>query len=510
MGHVIKSKLVVSIITSIRAVLVFATFIRVVLILYSEWHDAHSLVKYTDVDYLVFTDATSFTLTPGPLNHAQGPLGRWFNIGDPYRRETYRYTPLLAILLAPNKWLHKSFGKYLFAGCDILAGMLMHELLVSTVLPHSHSHSHRRPRPRPRAPDASHAPPSPSKKRDDVGPPHTRPDSDDDGEDLSPAPISEHDSDGEDDDNDTRRRATLLVALHLLNPIVIGVSTRGSSESVLSFLVLLTLFCALRGRWDWTAVFLGLCTHWKIYPVIYGVSCVVVIGMERRHDRKKTEARGALPKMVRYIDDLINAKTVRFAAISAGTFFVLGVLMYLVWGYPFVHETYLYHLHRLDHRHNFSPYFYQIYLTHPNISTSAAAQPSVWREFIRSPLTSFLTQLCLSLISGLFFIRTRQDMIMGWFVQTATFVIFNKVCTSQYFLWYMLFLPLIVPHLSLSLSSFVKYFVCWMGTQVLWLSQAYRVEFLGEPIFFRLWVCSIIYVIGHSWVLAGIAGSYRL
>jgi len=82
MGNVIKPKLVVHVITSIRAVLVLATVIRVILILYSEWHDAHSLVKYTDVDYLVFTDATSFTLAPGPLNRAQGPLGRWFDIGE--------------------------------------------------------------------------------------------------------------------------------------------------------------------------------------------------------------------------------------------------------------------------------------------------------------------------------------------------------------------------------------------------------------------------------------------
>ncbi len=74
--------IVFRIVTSIRALLVFSGVIRVALILYSEWHDAHSLVKYTDVDYLVFTDATSFTLTPGPTNRAQGPLGEWFNIGE--------------------------------------------------------------------------------------------------------------------------------------------------------------------------------------------------------------------------------------------------------------------------------------------------------------------------------------------------------------------------------------------------------------------------------------------
>lgn len=68
--------------TTIRPLLVISTLIRLVLVLYSDWHDSHSLVKYTDVDYLVFTDATSYTFTPGPLNNAQGPLGKWVNIGE--------------------------------------------------------------------------------------------------------------------------------------------------------------------------------------------------------------------------------------------------------------------------------------------------------------------------------------------------------------------------------------------------------------------------------------------
>ena len=238
---------------------------------------------------------------------------------------------MLAILLAPNQWLHKSFGKYLFSGCDVLAGVLIHKLLVSAVLPCAHPRT-----------DSNHAPSSRFISTKEHAHHHDRPDSDEKGKDAARTPKSD-----EEEAEDARRaRATLLVALHLLNPVVIGISTRGSSESVLTLLVLLTLFCALRGWWDCTAVFLGICTHWKIYPVIYGISCVGVIGMERlerleclerQHGgggggggEKKLRAPDAFSRMVRWIDVLVNAKTARFALISGGTFLTLGTLIYSV------------------------------------------------------------------------------------------------------------------------------------------------------------------------------------
>ena len=219
----------------------------------------------------------------------------------------------------------------------------MHKLLVSTILPHAAAAAPCRRRPPSRSTDAnsSHAPPlashlTPSAEESKYDASSADPDSDvgrkKNGASALASTISE--------DVRLGRRATLLVALHLLNPIVIGISTRGSSESVLTLLVLLTLFCALRGWWDWTAVLLGLSTHWKIYPVIYGVSCVGVIGMEYQHqqqdDGRKTKAqeaaqktRGVFPtRIVRWIDVFVNAKTIRFATISAGTFFLLGILMY--------------------------------------------------------------------------------------------------------------------------------------------------------------------------------------
>ena len=76
---------------SFNGVLIVSVLIRVILIKYSEWHDAHSVVKYTDVDYRVFTDAARFILDPNELspgefgnkswNGAAGVLGGWVPTG---------------------------------------------------------------------------------------------------------------------------------------------------------------------------------------------------------------------------------------------------------------------------------------------------------------------------------------------------------------------------------------------------------------------------------------------
>ena len=181
---------------------------------------------------------------------------------SPYTRETYRYTPLLALLLAPNEWLHPSFGKYMFAACDILNGILIFKLLLSVILPSLLSIK-----------------------------------------------------------SEQEETATLYASLHLLNPLVFTISTRGSSESILTSLVLLTLYYALSDRWDMAALLLGLSTHWKVFPAIYGVGCLGVIG----HGRQPRQGgfRG-------WVGTIVNAKTLRFGVISAGTFFGLGIGCYLV------------------------------------------------------------------------------------------------------------------------------------------------------------------------------------
>jgi phosphatidylinositol glycan class M len=157
--------------------------------------------------------------------------------------------------------------------CDIVNGLLIYTILVTIIIPSS---SPRRP-----SRGSTHAPATPSQASE-------------------------------------RAYATLLTTIHLLNPLVFTISTRGSSESVLSLFVLLTLYFALNREWDLAALWLGVGVHWKIYPVIYGVACLGVV-------------RGAGVGWRRYV----NWTTVRFGVISAGTFATLGLGCWLVWVYHY-------------------------------------------------------------------------------------------------------------------------------------------------------------------------------
>ncbi|KAJ3211879.1 pentamidine resistance factor [Dinochytrium kinnereticum] len=87
--------------------------LRIFLLAFGTYQDAHSPVKYTDIDYAVFTDAASLV-----ASHQ-----------SPYDRSTYRYTPLLAWILTPTV-MWPVFGKVVFAGCDLMVGSVLQRILV--------------------------------------------------------------------------------------------------------------------------------------------------------------------------------------------------------------------------------------------------------------------------------------------------------------------------------------------------------------------------------------------
>jgi len=138
---------------------------------------------------------------------------------------------------------------------------------------------------------------------------------------------------------------------------------------------------------------------------------------------------------------------------------------------------------------------------------------------------SFIPQITLVLGAGLHFGRKMCDLPFAWFVQTVVFVNLNKVCTSQvrsliyvsgvqltstfqYFLWYLLLLPLVLPRLRISRWQAYTYIGTWVLLQGFWLSEAYQLEFLGKNVFLTLWMRGLVYVMGNCWVLAGLMKGY--
>ena len=170
--------------------------------------------------------------------------------------------------MTPNLLVHPSYGKYLFSACDIVVGVLLYKLLLSRVLPGVVS-------------GATH--------------------------------------------QSRERQATFYASLHLLDPMVFSISTRGPSESILGALVVGTLYLAMlhpktQKTWDLTAVMLGIATHWKIYPLIYGVSLVSMMASESQKDKS----------LKNWLNSLFSIRCIRFALISAGTFMILNGIMYLM------------------------------------------------------------------------------------------------------------------------------------------------------------------------------------
>ncbi|KAL4993907.1 GPI mannosyltransferase 1 [Aspergillus recurvatus] len=404
--------------------------LRVILLFYGAWQDAHSAVKYTDIDYMVFTDASRYV--------SQGE--------SPYARDTYRYTPLLAWMLVPTTWAVPgffSFGKALFALSDVVAGWLVAKSLVLT-----HGMS--------------------------------------------------------------RERALKYASFWLLNPMVANISTRGSSEGLLGVLVVALLWAVLNRRVHLAGVLLGLGVHFKIYPFIYGVSILWWLGeTENTTTKAVSESREVEPKskdtpvgiFISQILSFITPCHIRLTVTSLLTFATLNAAMYLRYGTPFLQHTYIHHLTRIDHRHNFSPYSTLLYLTAASSADATGhgtGGPSGSFESL-----AFIPQLLLSVVV-IPLVLGKKDLPGTMLAQTFAFVAFNKVCTSQYFLWYLILLPFYLPTSSLLRNPRLGITVAamWVIGQALWLQQGYLLEFLGASSFVPgLFLASLGFFAVNAWIL---------
>ena len=358
---------------------------RLILLLYSIIQDQTNL-KYTDIDYLVLKDAAGF-------------------LPNPYQRATYRYTPLLAILMYPSLYLNL-FGKILFISCDVLTGLLILKLL----------------------------------KKLNIG---------------------------------QASALNLTAYIWILNPFVAIISTRGNAESILSLLVTSTLYLLSTNRVVLSAMVYGLSVHFKMYPIIYAIP--IYFGIDHYINSFSSKSQ------TKFEFKWFGYKRILFGITGLATLVALNWMMYRYYGEEFLQHTYYYHLTRSDHRHNFSIYFLSMYLD-------------------SAPLLAFVPQGILVLALG---IGLASDLHLAFFLQTFAFVILNKVMTSQYFIWYICYLPLVIAKSNLQVKGRLCLFIgiMWFLGQGIWLFFAYQLEFNGRNTFIPLFLASIGFFAIQVWII---------
>eukprot|EP00850_Spirogloea_muscicola_P024925 SM001786S03429 [mRNA] locus=s1786:220:1733:- [translate_table: standard] len=265
------------------------------------------------------------------------------------------------------------------------------------------------------------------------------------------------------------RAAAAAAASWLLNPVVVAVSTRGNCEGLAAVLVLEVLLCLMQGRVVHAALWYGSAVHLRLYPIIYALPILLVL-RSPDYPRPLSSVTGGGAQR----------PAISFALVSGAAFVALGSLSLVACGSDYLREAWLYHITRADHRHNFSIYFYSIYL-----GTAGGAPPP-----LAARLAAFLPQAAVQAVAAA---RLAPDLPFCMLVQTATFVAFNKVITAQYFVWVFALLPLALPASAMPRPAAAALLVGWAAAQAHWLGWAYALEFEGRPVLLPLWAASLLF-----------------
>ncbi|VDM95709.1 unnamed protein product [Thelazia callipaeda] len=269
-----------------------------------------------------------------------------------------------------------------------------------------------------------------------------------------------------------------VVIFWLVNPFTAIISSRGNADVLVCSTVLWTLYLLIRNKWCLAALVYGwLAVHLKLYPIIYLPSIFLALS-----DVSSSATWMEYCKRI-----ILNMKGYVFVLILVLSLMSSVAFCYKLYGMSYLNEALLYHLYRTDTRHNFSPYFYVLYLT---------ANDTQLLRFIG--FCAFIPQA--SLILWLAF-RFHEDLPFCWLLTTLVFVSFNKVCTSQYFIWYICLLPIAQRSVKISTKNVIFLILLWLMAQSLWLIAAYLFEFHGVDTFFYMWFTSLLFLAVNTLII---------
>ena len=102
-----------------------------------------------------------------------------------------------------------------------------------------------------------------------------------------------------------------------------------------------SIFLLHPGNFPLAAVLYGLAVHMKIYPVVYSLPLYLHLGSHE----SLCDDSSLLTFLKNSIKKLIPNKTqLVFVLVSAFTFIAVSLFCFWLYGHPFLHQTYLYHI----------------------------------------------------------------------------------------------------------------------------------------------------------------------
>lgn len=268
----------------------------------------------------------------------------------------------------------------------------------------------------------------------------------------------------------------VCAVLWLFNPLTLVISTRGNADSLAVFLVMLTLDLLQRNRILMAGLLHGVSVHFRLYPMIFSLPMFLSLSKNNRF--------------------LPNKDQWKLTLSCAFSIFALTAISYYLYGFKFFYESFLYHLVRKDTKHNFSVYFYMLYLS--------ADQP---QDPIQKVLV-FLPQLVLLLMAAYYY-SEKANLPFAMFTQAAIAVMYNPVMTSQYFFWFLSLLPLCLPNIKMSITRCICLGCSWILSQAIWLFTAYKLEFQSFNSLYHLWLSSLLFFSVNVKVLVDIIRHYK-
>lgn len=437
-----------------RSHIILSILIRICLIIYGQFQDKHAEVPYTDVDYIVVTDGARQML-----------LGN-----SPFRRHTYRYSPILAFMQIPNVVVYNEMGKFIYACFDILVALLIYVIVRNELQSQC------------------------NKAVKCLLTKYGR------GSQFS-SKLNYGDSDSR---NSPEKVAKASACFWLYNPLTAVISTRGNGDSFSSFFVIFTLYLIIKSddcsnsvrKRNWLIFAAGLvhgfAIHLRLYPLLFSLAYFLTLSSR-------------LVKSIKDFMRVVLFPNIQQLILILGTLLSLVLvtgLFYRLYGWQYIYEAYLYHFVRKDIRHNFSLYFLMQYLGSGD--SDQAMSPGGLQK-----LLTLLPQILLILYLSIGFGQFRQTLPFAIFAVAYTMVTFNTVVTSQYFIWYLALLPLCINNFhGMSLRQCSMYFGIWLVFQGLWLLPAYLLEFKSWNTFYWIGLQGGVFFVVNNFILGRLIENY--